>query len=116
MPKIQIKRELVDPVSDAIRAYFSRMELTHEPASAERGLTDENTNPILTAALEIPGVVQAVVKTYSLALFRAPSFEWAEIEPSVLRLMTAFSLPLEEELVTATDAQEEYRQMYGRRD
>ena len=53
-------------------------------------------NAILETVLEISGVESAAVTPYVLMVKKAPSFKWAEIERSVLRLFASLHLQLEE--------------------
>ena len=91
MPKIQIKRQCPE---EGVHVFFSREPLCQKNEAVESG-GDPAENELLNATIAIAGVAMAVCKPYSLAIMKAPSYEWAEIEPSILRLMTAFNLPLE---------------------
>jgi len=86
---IQLHR-LTSTDAPDIRVYFSREPLTNLQEQGERG-DGENHSGIVEAALELPGVVVAAVKPYSLMLMRAPCFEWNEIESGVKQLLTAFN-------------------------
>jgi hypothetical protein len=89
--KLQIQR-LIPENDPHTRAYFSRTQLTNKPAIAWRGTKEARRDPVLALVLEIPGVANAAVTAYSLSVLKAPTWEWEEIEPSILRLMTAFNL------------------------
>ena len=85
---VQIQR-LLGPDPDQ-RLYFSRTELVELSEMAERGDGQEHS-PITAAVLEIPGVIFTVIKPYSVVVIKAPPFSWEELEPSILRLLTAFN-------------------------
>ena len=88
--KLQIQRLI--PEGDAhTRVYFSHTELTKRSISALRGECVE-CDPILATVLEIPGIVVACFTPYSLAVIKTPTYEWAEIENTLLRLLTSFNL------------------------
>lgn len=72
------------------RTYFSREELSNRIEFAERGDGEEH-GAFLTALLEIPGLAFGSVRPYVIVIVKAPPFSWEEIEPSILRLLTAFN-------------------------
>ena len=86
MTKIQ---RVLSPDPDQ-RVYFSHEELTAKIEMAERGDGEEH-GTFMTALLEIPGISVVALRPYTAVIVKAPSFDWAEIEPSLLRLMTAFN-------------------------
>lgn len=86
---LQIQRSITpDPNT---RAYFSREVLTTKDEGASRGGPHRPRSPFLATALEIPGVAVATVTPYALIISKAPMFSWEEIEPSLLRLLSAFN-------------------------
>lgn len=88
---IQIQR--LCPENDAnTRIYFSRETLTERCESALRGGPRRARNPVLAAALEIPGVAVASVMPYSLAVTKAPSFTWDEVEDPIRRLLVSLNI------------------------
>jgi hypothetical protein len=93
MPTLQVKRLIPDndPEGDT-RVYFSRAELTSERTVGMRGDPALSEDPVLSLALEIPGVALAALTPYSIAISRAPTYSWAEIESHILRLLTSLNL------------------------
>lgn len=85
---IQIRRMKTD--DPHTRCYFSHTELVSRPEQCIRGMRVRS--PVLKAVLEIPGVAMASVQTYNIIVTKPPTFEWSEIEPSLLRLLSAFNL------------------------
>ena len=85
---VQIQR-LLTPDPDQ-RLYFSRTELVELSEMGERGDGQEHS-PFTEAALEISGIIFMVVKPYCISVVKAPPFTWEELEPSILRLLTAFN-------------------------
>lgn len=85
-------RRLIPKDDPETRVYFSRTELTKKNIMGIRGEFPLPNNSILTAVLEIPGVAQAGVQPYCIMIGKAPTYEWPEIEPSVVNLLSAFNL------------------------
>lgn len=90
--KLQLKR-FIPPNNADVRIYFSRTPLTEKSAVAERGRS--TNNPVLACILTVPGIAGARVTPYSLLVRKAEMFEWEEIEPSLLRLLTSFNAGLD---------------------
>jgi len=75
------------------------MILTEQPR--EQALRNEPVdNPVLDAALHIPGVSVVVLMPYTLVIHKVPVYEWTEIEPTVKALLASFLVPLSDELLT----------------
>lgn len=94
--KVQIKR-LLHPENSDMRAYFTRTVLTEVSMVMRRGMEaylaeDAPKNALMDATLEIPGVVEIQLQPYILTLTKVPTYGWEEIEPTVLRLLSAFEL------------------------
>jgi hypothetical protein len=85
-------RRLIPKDDPETRVYFSRTELTKKNIMGIRGEFPLPNNSILTAVLEIPGVAQAGVQPYCVVVGKAPTYEWPEIEPSVVNLLSAFNI------------------------
>jgi len=91
--KTQIRRLIGDDPST--RVYFSRQELTEKIAVGMRGMDIPECAPecpVLDALLKIPGVNGVEVHPYHVVVARVPVYEWDEIEPSVLQLLTSFNM------------------------
>lgn len=52
-------------------------------------------HPIVESVIGLTGVEYAFGASYQLVVFKGRSFDWSELEPTILRLMTTFSLPLD---------------------
>ena len=102
MAKIQIRRQN-HPNDENCRFYYSHESLTDQPVEGERGDPD-NQNEVLIQVLTIKGVMYAKVGAYVIVVIKSPMHEWSTIEPQMLRLLTAFNLPLS--LSTITEGEE----------
>lgn len=105
---IQIGREMT-PDAD-VRVYSSKALLTEQRCEvvmkgnapsggflAELPMPGLNTDagPVAAALVEIPGVAMVQVFSYKAAVSKAPTWEWSEIEPFILRLFGALNSSLE---------------------
>lgn len=99
--KVRIQR-MCAPERPDVRAYFSHEQLTAQTTAAERGQDDSVDDPVLDALIRVPGVVVATVMPYAVSILKSPSHDWEEIEPSVLRLLSAFNLD-EGQLLSAVE-------------
>lgn len=73
------------------RMYFSRETLSDRIEGSLREFRRRVKSPFLAAVLEIPGICGAQVSTYELIVNKAGSFDWSEIEPNLLQLLTSFN-------------------------
>ena len=90
--KLQLRRGTPDPNDLNLRVFFSHEELTSKTCCGTRGFLLEEDNPVLEVLLQIRGVVHCSLSPYSVAIVKAPTWEWEDIEPSLLRLLSTFNL------------------------
>jgi hypothetical protein len=56
---------------------------------------EEQTHPAVAAILSLEGVEYAMAASYQVVVIKGRQFDWDEIEPSILRVLSTFSLDIE---------------------
>jgi hypothetical protein len=92
---VQILRKIFED-NNNMRVYYSRARLVAPSVPVEIILNGMHTDNEIAAILaNLDGVSAIEVFAWSVAVQKAPSFTWDEIEPNVLRILGAFNQPLE---------------------
>lgn len=89
--RVQIKRKVH---SEEIHVFHSRVPLTDVVEAAVRGITFEYESPVTAALIALDGIVMVQVHPYHAIVQKADAFDWAEIEPAILRLFSSLHLDL----------------------
>ncbi len=84
------------------RVYHSRYRLTAVGAVvAQKGMVPADDSDdsigvgIVQTLLDIPGVSGIQVTAYTAAIVKAPLYQWTEVEPPIMWLLTSLNLALE---------------------
>ena len=78
-----------------IRVYHTRFELCSTFEEGSRGSSGE-LSEFSNLMLEIRGVAHVRLLPYVLMIFKAPLFDWTEVEPKVIDLLSSFAKSQEE--------------------
>lgn len=95
--KFQISRKILENEKDA-RMYFTRTRLCDQPMVVEAGTEQSCPNTLVGALLEIDGIAAVELHMYHVAVHKSPMYDWDEIEPRMLRLLSAMHSDLQEML------------------
>ena len=87
----QIQRKVIDRHKN-VRQYFSRTELSQRMEMVPREFRRRAKNSVTSALLEVPGVTCIGLTAYCVEVYLAETYEWSEVEPSILKLLTSFNL------------------------